>query len=210
MKNTENKLLKEGKLLLLVEEFYSIQGEGFNSGKAAYFIRLGGCDINCKWCDSKNSWDKKNHHLIKTDDIIKNAVKYPAKAVVVTGGEPLKHNLNYLCGKLKNAGIKTYLETCGINKISGKWDWLCLSPKKKVCPLPEIFGMINELKIIICDKSDFKWAEENAKRVDKNCKLYLQPEWENKKKTLPLIIDYILKNPKWEISLQIHKYMNIP
>ncbi len=212
MTNTTNKInnFEDGKMLPLMESFYSIQGEGFNTGKAAYFIRIGGCDVGCYWCDVKEGWDASKHPLTATDLIINEANQYSAKAVVVTGGEPLLYNLNYLCGELKKKQISTYLETSGSSKLSGIWDWICLSPKKNSPPLSEIFDIANELKMIIFDISDFEWAEENANKINNNTKLFLQPEWSNRKKMMPIIIDYILKNPKWSISLQSHKYMNIP
>jgi 7-carboxy-7-deazaguanine synthase len=202
--------LNEGKALPLMESFYSIQGEGFNTGKAAFFIRIGGCDVGCNWCDVKEGWDASIHPLTLTDIIVKNALQYPAKAVVVTGGEPLLYNLTYLCDELKKKNIGTFLETSGSSELSGIWDWICLSPKKNSPSLPKIFNIANELKIIIYDNSDFIWAEANANKINKQAKLFLQPEWSNSKKMMPVIIDYILKNPKWSISLQSHKYMNIP
>jgi 7-carboxy-7-deazaguanine synthase len=202
--------LIEGKALPLMESFYSLQGEGYNTGKAAYFIRIGGCDVGCNWCDIKEGWDASKHPLTLTDIIINNVIQFPAKAVVVTGGEPLLYNLNYLCDELKKKNISTYLETSGSSELSGKWDWICLSPKKNSQFLSKIFDIASELKIIVYDNSDFTWAEENAKKINSNAKLYLQPEWSNRKKMMPVIINYILKNPKWSISLQSHKYMNIP
>ncbi len=203
-------LLEQGKVIPLMEEFYSIQGEGFYSGKAAYFIRVAGCDIKCKWCDTKKSWNPKNYPLKSVDDIIGNIIVCNAKTVVVTGGEPLLYNLDYLCFELKKRNIKTFLETSGVHKITGKWDWICLSPKKNKKPLKNIFQKADELKIIIFDKTDLDWAEKNAELVNKNCKLFLQAEWSKRKQIIPVIIDYILKNPKWRISLQSHKYIGIP
>lgn len=201
---------EDGTLLPLMEEFYTIQGEGFNTGKAAYFIRLGGCDVGCHWCDVKESWDAELHPLTPADTIIENASQYPGKAVVITGGEPLIYNLDYLTAKLKERGILTFIETSGAYPLSGNWDWICLSPKKFKSPISSIAQHANELKIIVFNKSDFAWAEEHAKMVGENCKLYLQPEWSKSKDMLPLIIDYVKANPKWEISLQTHKYLNIP
>jgi len=200
----------DGSLLPLMEEFYTIQGEGFNTGKAAYFIRLGGCDVGCHWCDVKESWDATLHPLTATDTIVINATKYPGKAVVVTGGEPLIYNLDYLTFELKKNNIKTFIETSGAYPLSGNWDWICLSPKKFKSPRPDILPFANELKIIVFNKSDLVWAEEHAKSVNENCKLYLQPEWSKSKEITPLIIDYVMNNPQWEISLQTHKYLNIP
>jgi 7-carboxy-7-deazaguanine synthase len=201
---------EDGTLLPLMEEFYTIQGEGFNTGKAAYFIRLGGCDVGCHWCDVKESWDAELHPLTPADVIVENATKNPGKAVVVTGGEPLIYNLDYLTAKLQERGIKTFIETSGAYPLSGNWDWICLSPKKFKAPVPSIANAAHELKVIIFNKSDFEWAEKHAEMVGENCKLYLQPEWSKSKEITPLIIDYVMQNPKWEISLQTHKYLNIP
>ncbi|WP_207420815.1 7-carboxy-7-deazaguanine synthase QueE [Desertivirga brevis] len=201
---------EDGTLLPLMEEFYTIQGEGFNTGKAAYFIRLGGCDVGCHWCDVKESWDAELHPLTPADIIVANAEKYPGKAVVVTGGEPLIYNLDYLTARLQEKGIKTFIETSGAYPLSGSWDWICLSPKKFKGPVPSIAGAAHELKVIVFNKSDFAWAEQHAALVGTDCKLYLQPEWSKSKEITPLIINYVMENPKWEISLQTHKYLNIP
>ena len=201
---------ENGTLLPLMEEFYTIQGEGFHSGKAAYFIRLGGCDVGCHWCDVKESWDAEVHPLTHADMIIENATKYPGKAVVVTGGEPLIYNLDYLTTGLKKQGIQTFIETSGAYPLSGNWDWICLSPKKFKAPRPDIAPLAGELKVIVFNKSDFDFAEQYAEQVSVNCKLYLQPEWSKNQQVIPLIIDYVKANPKWEISLQTHKYLNIP
>jgi organic radical activating enzyme len=200
----------DGSFLPLMEDFYTIPGEGFHSGKAAYFIRLGGCDVGCHWCDVKESWNAEMHPLTETDQIIRNAEKYPGKAVVVTGGEPLIYNLDYLTLELQKRGIKTFIETSGAYPLSGTWDWICLSPKKFKAPRPDIAPLAGELKVIVFNKSDFNWAEEYADTVSKDCKLYLQPEWSKSADMIPLIIDYVMQNPKWEISLQTHKYLNIP
>lgn len=201
---------EDGSLLPLMEEFYTIQGEGYHSGKAAYFIRLGGCDVGCHWCDVKESWDAELHPLTPADQIVENASKYPGKAVVITGGEPLIYNLDYLTAELQKRGIKTFIETSGAYPLSGSWDWICLSPKKFKAPLPGIAPKAGELKVIVFNKSDFQWAEKYAEMVSPDCKLYLQPEWSKAKIVTPLIIDYVMQNPKWEISLQTHKYLNIP
>ena len=201
---------EDGTLLPLMEEFYTIQGEGFHTGKAAYFIRLGGCDVGCHWCDVKESWDAELHPLTSSDQIVKNALKYPSRAVVVTGGEPLLYNLDYLTTQLQQKGIKTFIETSGAYPLSGKWDWVCLSPKKFKSPSPGVAAYANELKVIVFNKSDFAWAEKHAKAVPAGCKLYLQPEWSKSKEMTPLIVDYVMNNPQWEISLQTHKYLNIP
>jgi organic radical activating enzyme len=200
----------DGTLLPLMEEFYTIQGEGFHSGKAAYFIRLGGCDVGCHWCDVKESWDAELHPLTTANQIVQNAEKFPGKAVVVTGGEPLIYNLDYLTAELQKRGIKTFIETSGAYPLSGSWDWICLSPKKFKSPRPDILPLAGELKVIVFNKSDFLWAEEHADHVSDTCKLYLQPEWSKSAEVTPLIIDYVMQNPKWEISLQTHKYLNIP
>ncbi|AFD06964.1 7-carboxy-7-deazaguanine synthase QueE [Solitalea canadensis] len=201
---------EDGTSLPLMEEFYTIQGEGFNTGKAAYFIRLGGCDVGCHWCDVKESWDAELHPLTPADTIVDNASKFPSKAVVVTGGEPLIYNLEYLTRQLQSKGIKTFIETSGAYPLSGNWDWICLSPKKFKAPRPDILPLAHELKVIVFNKSDFEWAEQHAKSVSADCKLYLQPEWSKAKEMTPLIVEYVMNNPKWEISLQTHKYLNIP
>lgn len=207
---SDEALLNEGKLLPLMEEFYTIQGEGFNTGKAAYFIRIGGCDVGCHWCDVKESWDANLHALTPIEAIITNVLEWKAQSVVVTGGEPLIYNLDTLTQQLKNKNIETFIETSGAYKLSGNWDWICLSPKKTMSPLPEIYTKANELKIIVFNQNDFKWAEEQAAKVGQNCYLYLQPEWSKHIELVPQIIEYVKNNPKWMISLQTHKYMNIP
>lgn len=201
---------EDGSLLPLMEEFYTIQGEGYHTGKAAYFIRLGGCDVGCHWCDVKESWDAELHPLTPTNKIVENAKLYPAQTVVITGGEPLLYNLDNLTSSLKQARIQTFIETSGAYPLSGFWDWICLSPKKFKAPLPEVLQAAGELKVIVFNKSDFQWAEEHAAQVSPNCKLYLQPEWSKAAEVTPLIIDYVKDNPKWNISLQTHKYLNIP
>lgn len=201
---------EDGTMLPLMEEFYTIQGEGYHSGKAAYFIRLGGCDVGCHWCDVKESWDASIHPLTSADEIVEHAAAQPGKVVVVTGGEPLIYNLDYLTSKLQQRGIKTFIETSGAYPLSGHWDWICLSPKKFKAPLPSITRLAGELKVIVFNKSDFEWAEKYAATVTPECKLYLQPEWSKNQDVTPLIIKYVKENPKWEISLQTHKYLNIP
>lgn len=196
--------------LPLVEEFYSIQGEGYHAGKPAYFIRIGGCDIGCTWCDTKFSWNPDLHPLVETDRVIENARKAEAKAVVVTGGEPLMYDLTYLCSELKHYRIDTFLETCGAYPLTGLWDWICLSPKQKVPPMQEIIEKAGELKVIIQTKKDIRWAESIAEKVNQSCYLYLQPEWSQHKRILPEIIDHVKRNPRWRISLQMHKFMHIP
>jgi 7-carboxy-7-deazaguanine synthase len=203
-------LLREGKLLPLMEEFYTLQGEGFHTGQAAYFVRIGGCDVGCHWCDIKESWDRSKYPPVPVDLIIDHADAFPAKAIVVTGGEPLLYNLDYLCRGLKSKGIRTFLETSGSAPVSGIWDWICLSPKKDAPPLIEVFSLANELKVIIEDPSDFIWAEENALKVNDDCTICLQPEWSESRQIIPVIVKYIKDNPRWKISLQSHKYMRIP
>jgi organic radical activating enzyme len=207
--NDTQMLIENGKMLPLMEEFYTIQGEGFHTGKAAYFIRIGGCDVGCHWCDVKESWNANLHPPTLTDKIVKNAEKY-AKTVVVTGGEPLMWNLNILTKSLQGKGLKTHIETSGAYPLSGKWNWICLSPKKTKLPLEAIYSKAHELKIIVSNNHDFKFAEEQAAKVTKNCELFLQPEWSKREKLTSLIVDYVMKNPQWKISLQTHKYLNIP
>jgi 7-carboxy-7-deazaguanine synthase len=196
--------------LPVMEHFYTIQGEGYHQGKAAYFIRLGGCDVGCVWCDVKDSWDASKHPLFNIDDLILNIKTTAANLVVVTGGEPLMHNLNELTYALKQQGLQTNIETSGSHPITGNWDWICLSPKKFKAPLPQILPLANELKIVVYNKSDFDWAEKYAALVNPTCKLYLQPEWDKANEVTPLIVDYIKANPKWELSLQVHKYIHVP
>lgn len=193
-----------------MEHFYTIQGEGFHQGRAAYFIRLGGCDVGCVWCDVKDSWDAAKHPLVEVATLINEVKKTPAKLVVITGGEPLLHDLNYLTQQLQKSGFETNIETSGSAPLSGSWNWICLSPKKFKAPLPESVAKADELKIIIFNNSDFLWGEEFAAHVSPDCKLYLQPEWTKAATMTPLIVDYIKNNPKWELSLQIHKYINVP
>ena len=203
-------LLDAGKVLPLMEEFYTIQGEGFNTGKAAYFVRIGGCDVGCHWCDVKESWDANLHPLTPVEKIIENILLNKSKAVVITGGEPAIYNLTYFTSLLKQKNIETFIETSGAYQLSGKWDWICLSPKKNMPPLTEIYLQANELKVIIYNADDFKWAEKQSKKINKNCHLYLQPEWSKHQELTPKIVDYVKQNPQWMISLQTHKFMNIP
>ncbi|MCY7423291.1 MAG: 7-carboxy-7-deazaguanine synthase QueE [Chitinophagaceae bacterium] len=196
--------------LPVMEAFYTIQGEGFHQGRAAYFIRLGGCDVGCFWCDVKESWDASLHPQLGIEEIIDGATQYPGRLAVVTGGEPLLHNLHELTRQLHAAGFETNIETSGSSPLSGDWDWICLSPKKFKAPVPENLPLANELKVVIYNKHDFGWAETYAAQVSPGCKLYLQPEWEKAPLVTPLIIDYIKSNPKWELSLQVHKYINVP
>lgn len=203
-------LLDEGKMLPVMEEFYSLQGEGYNTGQAAYFVRIGGCDVGCHWCDVKESWNAKLHPLTKTEDIVGRAATYPAKAVVLTGGEPGMYALDLLCDALKKEGISIFLETSGAYELSGTFDWVCLSPKRQQPPVPSSYTKADELKVIISEKEDFGWAAEQEALVRPDCMLYLQPEWSVVESMMPLIIDHILANPQWQISLQSHKYMRIP
>jgi organic radical activating enzyme len=200
----------DGKSLPLVEEFFTLQGEGYQTGRAAYFIRIGGCDVGCSWCDSRFSWNPKLHPVVKTDDIIENVIKSGTDSVVVTGGEPLMWNLDYLCKGLKDRNINTFIETSGAYPLSGKWDWICLSPKKNMPPVGNICTLADELKVIIQTKKDFLWAEEYRSLVNGSCKLFLQPEWSRFEEIIPDIVDYVKLNPVWRISLQVHKYMHIP
>ena len=208
--NKETKdLIDQGKMLPLMEEFYTIQGEGYHTGKAAYFIRVGGCDVGCHWCDVKESWNAELHPPTLANTIVEHAKKY-SDTVVMTGGEPLMWSMDYLTKKLQQHGIKTHIETSGAYSFSGSWNWFCLSPKKTKLPLEEVYKEADELKIIVFNKSDFKFAEEQASKVGSNCELFLQPEWSKKDKMTELIVDYVMKKPKWKISLQTHKYLNIP
>ncbi|GEO04729.1 7-carboxy-7-deazaguanine synthase [Adhaeribacter aerolatus] len=201
---------KDGSILPVMEAFYTVQGEGFYTGHAAYFIRLAGCDVGCHWCDVKESWDAEQHPLTALDDIVAGALAFPGRLVVITGGEPLIYNLSPLTAKLKAAGFQINIETSGAYPLSGNIDWVCLSPKKFKQPVTEILPKAQELKIIVFNKSDFKWAEDYAAQVSPATRLYLQPEWSRHAEMLPLIIDYVKEHPKWQISLQTHKYMNIP
>lgn len=196
--------------LPLMEAFYTIQGEGFHQGKAAYFIRLAGCDVGCHWCDVKESWDVKAHPVVRIEEIVEEARKYPARLAVITGGEPLMHTLDALCDALHQAGFTINIETSGAYPLSGDMDWICLSPKKFKRAVPEICQQAHELKVIVYNQSDFQWAEEYAQLVGPDCKLFLQPEWGKSEEMLPLIIDYVKKYPQWEVSLQVHKFMQIP
>jgi len=232
--------------LPVMESFYTLQGEGFHQGRAAYFIRLGGCDVGCTWCDVKESWDEWKHQRFTVEDIVMKAIgdtrgmrdtgygirdagsetitgnRQPATPVrtawlgggnrlaVITGGEPLLHNLDELTHQLHKAGFETNIETSGSSPISGEWNWICLSPKKFKAPLPELVPLANELKVVVFNKHDFEWAEKYAAQVSSSCKLYLQPEWDKASIVTPLIIEYIKQNPQWELSLQIHKYINVP
>ncbi len=201
--------VEKGEMLPLMEEFYTIQGEGFHTGTAAYFIRIGGCDVGCHWCDVKESWNAELHPPTSIDLIVQNAEKY-ADTVVVTGGEPLTWDMTLLTNKLKKHNLKIHIETSGAYELSGVWDWICLSPKKNKLPTQTVYDKADELKVIIFNKHDFIFAEEQAQKVDSKAILFLQPEWSKKEEMTPLIVDYVMKNPKWRVSLQTHKYLNIP
>jgi organic radical activating enzyme len=193
-----------------MEMFYSLQGEGYHQGKAAFFIRLAGCDVGCVWCDVKDSWDASKHPQLSIDEIVNAALAHPSKIAIVTGGEPLLHELDPLTTALKTAGFQTHIETSGSSPLSGQWDWICLSPKKFKFPLEESVAAASELKVVVFNKSDIEWAESFEKRVSPNCKLYLQPEWDKADTMTPLAIDYIKAHPHWELSAQLHKYIQVP
>lgn len=203
------KKVDEGFMLPLMEAFYTIQGEGFHKGTAAYFIRIGGCDVGCHWCDVKESWNAELHPPTEIDKMVDEAASY-SKTIVITGGEPLTWDMEPLTRKLKERGCNIHIETSGAYKLTGIWDWICLSPKKIKLPTEEIYAVANELKVIVFNTHDFIFAEEQAAKVNGNCILYLQPEWSKRDKMMPLIVDYVMKNPKWKVSLQTHKYLNIP
>ena len=194
----------------LMEHYYTIQGEGFNTGAPAYFLRLGGCDVGCVWCDVKDSWDLKKQPRVHIDDMIEIVRQANASTVVITGGEPLMHDLNYLADRFHQNKTRVWLETSGAYPLSGTWDWICVSPKKFKSPLKSVLEKANELKVVIFNSSDFDWAGRNSLMVNSECKLFLQPEYSRRAEIIPLIIDYIKQNPEWRISLQTHKYMNIP
>ncbi|MGD9978314.1 MAG: 7-carboxy-7-deazaguanine synthase QueE [Bacteroidales bacterium] len=204
------KQFDSGRILPLVEEFYTLQGEGYHTGRAAYFIRIGGCDVGCAWCDSRLSWNPETFPPVKVDEIVARALAYPAKAAVITGGEPSLYPLDYLCAKLKKHSIQTFIETSGAYPLSGQWDWICLSPKRRQPPVDSIHMKADELKVIVARPNDLNWAEENASLVKSGCLLFLQPEWSVREKIVPVIVDYIMQNPQWRISLQAHKFMHIP
>ncbi|MEC5167121.1 7-carboxy-7-deazaguanine synthase [Flavobacterium sp. PL11] len=201
--------VNKGTMLPLMEEFYTIQGEGYHTGTAAYFIRIGGCDVGCHWCDVKESWNAELHPPTAIDLIVNNASIF-SETVVVTGGEPLMWDMSALTQSLKNKHLKVHIETSGAYPLSGTWDWICLSPKKNKLPTKTVYDNADELKVIIFNKHDFIFAEEQAEKVNSNAILFLQPEWSKKEEMTPLIVDYVMKNPKWRVSLQTHKYLNIP
>jgi 7-carboxy-7-deazaguanine synthase len=209
-KAAERKRMLEEGYLPVMEAFYTLQGEGYHAGKAAYFIRLAGCDIGCHWCDVKESWVEENHPLKSPVEIVKEAKKFPTKMVVITGGEPLLYNLDELTDRLHKAGFKVHLETSGAYPFTGEFEWITLSPKKFKFPVEKAYKVADELKVIVFNSSDFKWAEQEAFKSNQNCKLFLQPEWGKVEVMLPEIVEFVKVNPKWQISLQTHKYMNIP
>jgi organic radical activating enzyme len=196
--------------LPLMEDFYTIQGEGFYQGHAAYFIRLGGCEVRCVWCDVKDSWEVNAHPKVHVDELATKAKASGSRIAVVTGGEPSMHNLIALTEALKARGLRTHIETSGAYPLTGQWDWVCFSPKKFKPPHASVPAAASELKVVIFHKSDFAWAEEFALQVGSTCELYLQPEWSKEKEILPSIVEYVKKDPKWKISLQVHKYMDVP
>lgn len=209
----ELKEQQEEQILPVMESFYTLQGEGFHQGKAAYFIRLGGCDVGCVWCDVKESWDADKHPTFTIEAILNKAItesNHQPVIAVVTGGEPLMHNLTALTAALKARGFQTNIETSGAHALTGDWDWICVSPKKFKAPLPEILPLANELKVVVFNKHDFAWAETYAAQVAPHCKLYLQPEWDKAAEVTPLIVDYIKSHPQWQLSIQVHKYINVP
>lgn len=204
------KQFDSGKRLPLVEEFYTLQGEGYHTGRAAYFIRIGGCDVGCDWCDSKLSWNPELFPPVSVDEIIAHAESFPGRAIVVTGGEPSLYPLDYLCSAFKRKGFQTFIETSGAYNLTGQWDWICLSPKRQQPPVNGVHLKADELKVIISEPDDIIWAEENAQYVKSSCQLYLQPEWSKFNSIIPWLVDYAMNNPKWKISLQSHKFMHIP
>jgi 7-carboxy-7-deazaguanine synthase len=206
----EDQQMSSGVSYPLMEQFYTIQGEGYHQGRAAYFIRLAGCDVGCVWCDVKESWDKDKHPLTTVEDIIEQVTATPTRIVVVTGGEPLMYDLDPLITALHQKGLKVHIETSGAYPISGQPDWICVSPKKFKAPLQELMPFANELKVVVFNVSDFAWAEKYEAMVEPACRLYLQPEWGQAEKMTPFIIDYIKQHPQWEFSLQMHKYIHVP
>lgn len=207
---TDPRNISTGSRLPLMESFYTLQGEGFFQGVAAYFIRLGGCDVGCVWCDVKESWPLDTHPMMEVGWIASQAAASGAPIAVVTGGEPAMYDLTQLTESLHMRKLRTHIETSGAYELTGQWDWVCLSPKKFKTPMPSTYSRANELKVVIYNRHDFDWAEFEAVKVGKGCKLFLQPEWSREKQMLPLIVDYVKAHPQWRVSLQVHKYMNIP
>ena len=204
----EKTKVKSGKILPLMETFTTIQGEGFHSGKSAHFLRIGGCDIGCHWCDIKESWNSSLYPLVKVEKILES-INSLTDLVIISGGEPLIWNMAHLTGALKKINKKVHLETSGAYQLSGHWDWICLSPKKNKPPIPALFKKANELKVIVYNKDDLKFAKQNAKYVEKDCILFLQPEWSKKEKVMPMISKFMLENPNWRLSIQTHKYLGM-
>ena len=194
----------------LMESFYTLQGEGFHTGRAAYFIRLGGCDVGCVWCDVKESWDPDAHLKVSVGEMVLLASENQGRLAVITGGEPLMHDCGPLTIALKSAGFETNIETSGAYPLSGNWDWICISPKKFKAPLPEVLSAAHEFKVVVFHKSDLDWMKQFLPLLSANCKLYLQPEWSKSETILPFLIDFVKENPEWRISLQTHKFLNIP
>ncbi|WP_026954839.1 7-carboxy-7-deazaguanine synthase QueE [Algoriphagus vanfongensis] len=207
--NTKDQVAK-GLMLPVMEAFYTIQGEGKYTGHPAYFIRLGGCDVGCVWCDVKESWEAAKWPVLSIEQIVEEALSHPGRLVVITGGEPLMYDLGPLTRLLKEKGFTTNIETSGAHPFSGDFDWVCFSPKKFKKPHPSIYEVANELKVVVFHKSDFDFAEEHAALVNESCELRLQPEWSKANRFLPNIIEYSKNHPNWKISLQTHKFMDIP
>lgn len=202
--------MRDPEFLPVMESFYTIQGEGQYAGTPAYFIRLGGCDVGCVWCDVKESWDASQYEWIEVKKIVQRAVSSGTKLVVITGGEPLMYNLSLLTEELKRAGLQVNIETSGVHSLSGNWDWICFSPKKFKSPQPSFYVHSHELKVVVYHKSDFHWAMEHGEKMHEDAILFLQPEWSKEKEMVPLIVDFVKRNPRWKVSLQTHKYMDIP
>ena len=207
---TDPAWLDGGRMLPLVEDFYTIQGEGFHAGKPAYFIRLGGCDVGCRWCDAKMTWNPRLYPPVEVDSIVERACSYPAQAIVITGGEPSLYPLDYLTERLTERGLEIFLETSGAHELTGRFDWICLSPKRQQPPVDSIYPRADELKVIVESEEDFRWAETNAARVAAGCRLYLQPEWSRYDRIVGPVVEYAKANPRWNISVQAHKFMRIP
>lgn len=196
--------------LPLMESFYTLQGEGFHTGRAAYFLRLGGCDVGCVWCDVKESWPAEAHPKVEIQEMVRQASEHPGRLAVITGGEPLMYNLDELTSSLQDSGFETNIETSGAYPLSGHWDWICISPKKFKAPLPDVLAAAHEFKMVVYHKSDLDWMQQFLPHLAAGCKLYLQPEWSKADDILPLLIEYTKQNPAWRISLQTHKFLNIP
>jgi organic radical activating enzyme len=208
--HTDWKIFEGGRKLPVMEEFYTLQGEGHQMGSAAYFVRIGGCDVGCSWCDTKESWNADMFEPVEVMPIVERASETPSKTVVVTGGEPSRYPLDFFTAALKERGVATMIETAGVQELTGEWDWICLSPKKYTPPHHSLYPIASELKVIIQNPGDLEWAEKNAELVREDCLLYLQPEWSRSEQIMPVLTEYVMQNPKWKISLQSHKYMNIP